>query len=106
MKEIPNLIYLNQLSNNDKTVSNRLMLVLQEEIQEEIESYNLKIFQNDFVSAAEMVHKLRHKIGFLGMEQAYNMSSQFEQNLRFNSLNLKDEFELVLEVIKEFILKH
>jgi HPt (histidine-containing phosphotransfer) domain-containing protein len=106
MEEIPNLIYLNQLSDNDKSVSHQLMLILKEEFQDEFESYNLKMIQNDFVSAAEIVHKLRHKIGFLGMEQAYTMSSQFEQNLRLNSLNLKDEFELVLKVIKKFMLKN
>jgi altronate dehydratase len=105
MNEEPNLIYLNNLSDGDETIKNKLLLILKEEFVQEIEIYKLNVINNNLISAAENVHKIRHKIGFLGMEKAYDLSNQYEHNLRNNSNELKNEFEIILEVINEFVLK-
>ena len=105
MNEEPNLIYLNKISDGDKTVRKRLLLVLKEEFTQEAEEYKFNIINNNLSSASEKVHKIRHKIGFLGMDQAYDLANQYEQNLRTNSIQLKNEFEIILDVINEFVLK-
>ena len=40
------------------------------------------------------------------MEKAYDLTSDYEKNLKNNSLDLKEEFETVLGVINAFILKN
>jgi hypothetical protein len=106
MKEEPNFIYLNQLSAGEQAVKDRLLSVLKEEFATEYEDYKANISNSNLLFASEIVHKIRHKIGFLGMEKAYDLTSDYEKNLKNNSLDLKEEFETVLGVINAFILKN
>lgn len=105
MKEEPNIEYIDQLANGDESVKNRLIKVMKEELPIEIENYNVNIEKLNWLEAAENVHKLRHKIGFLGLENAYQLSYEYEQNLREQSVLLKKEFEVVLKKIINFISK-
>jgi HPt (histidine-containing phosphotransfer) domain-containing protein len=105
MKEEPNIEYINQLANGDESIKNRLIKVMKEELPIEIENYNDNIEKLNWLEAAENVHKLRHKIGFLGLENAYQLSYEYEQNLREQSILLKKEFEIVLKKIINFISK-
>jgi HPt (histidine-containing phosphotransfer) domain-containing protein len=105
MKEEPNIEYINQLANGDESIKNRLIKVMKEELPIEIENYNDNIEKLNWLEAAENVHKLRHKIGFLGLENAYQLSYEYEQNLREQSVLLKKEFEVVLKKIINFISK-
>jgi HPt (histidine-containing phosphotransfer) domain-containing protein len=105
MKEEPNIAYINQLANGDESIKKRLIRVLKEELPVEVENYNVNIEKLNWLEAAENVHKLRHKIGFLGLENAYQLSYEYEQNLREQSVLLKKEFEVVLKKIINFISK-
>lgn len=105
MKEEPNIEYINQLANGDESIKNRLIKVMKEELPIEIENYNDNIEKLNWLEAAENVHKLRHKIGFFGLENAYQLSYEYEQNLREQSVLLKKEFEVVLKKIINFISK-
>ena len=105
MKELPNIEYINKLASGDESIQNRLIEVLKEELPIEVENYNASINKLNWLEAAENVHKLRHKIGFLGLENAYQLSNEYEQNLRMKSILLKNEFEIVLEKIINFISK-
>lgn len=103
MNETPNFIYLNQLSDGDDDIKNKLLVVLKEEFVSEFKEYNTNMINKDLLSASEKVHKLRHKIGFFGMEKAYELSNEYEQNLINNSDILKTEFEETLSIIYKFI---
>jgi HPt (histidine-containing phosphotransfer) domain-containing protein len=103
MEEVPNINYIIQLSNGDESIKKRLINVLKEELPMEVENYNANIEKLNWLEAAENVHKLRHKIGFLGLENAYQLSYEYEQNLREQSILLKKEFEVVLKKIINFI---
>lgn len=105
MEEVPNIEYINQLANGDESIKSRLIKVLKEELPIEVENYNTNIEKLNWIEAAENVHKLRHKIGFLGLENAYQLSDEYEQNLREQSIVLKKEFEIVLKKIINFISK-
>lgn len=106
MKEQPNFVFLNQLSAGEQAVKDRLLGVLKEEFATECLDYYTNISNSNLLFASEIVHKIRHKIGFLGMEKAYDLTSDYEKNLKNNSLVLKEEFEIILDIIKEFILKN
>jgi hypothetical protein len=106
MKEEPNFVFLNQLSEGEQAVKDRLLSVLKEEFAREYADYHANISKRNLLFASEIVHKIRHKIGFLGMEKAYDLTSDYEKNLKNNSLVLKEEFETVLGIINGFILKN
>lgn len=103
MNETPNFIYLNQLSDGDDEIKNKLIVVLKEEFVSEFNEYKANMIIKDLLSASEKVHKLRHKIGFFGMEKAYELSNEHEQNLKNNSDILKTKFDKILNIIYKFI---
>ena len=103
MEELPNLVYINQLACGDELIKKRLINVLKEEFPQEILIYNDNMEKLNLTEAAESVHKIRHKIGFVGLEKAYDLSYDYEQNLRDGSILFKDDFENVLKKITKFI---
>lgn len=106
MNEGPNFIYLDQLSGGNQEIRDRLLFVLKSEFVEEVAEYEMNIANSDFLLAAGIVHKIRHKIGFLGMTKFYDLANEYEHNLMTNSADLKNEFETTLSIVNEFILKN
>jgi HPt (histidine-containing phosphotransfer) domain-containing protein len=105
MEEHPNLDYFNQIANGEEAVINTLISILKSEFPEQLENYNQSISTSNFKETAEAVHKLKHKIGLLGLEKGYHLAHDFEQNLRNHNFQNKKEFEDVLKNITNFIPK-
>lgn len=105
MEEQPNLDYFNQIANGEQAVINTLISILKSEFPEQLENYNQSILASNFKDTAEAVHKLKHKIGLLGLEKGYHLAHEFEQNLRNDNLRNQKEFEDVLKNITNFIPK-
>ena len=103
MEEQPNLDYINQLACGSESIKNKLINVIKEEFPQEVLMYNENMGKLNLIEVAENVHKIRHKIGFLGLEKAYDLSYDYEQNLRQGSIIFKDDFETVLKKITNFI---
>lgn len=103
MKEIPNLNYINQLAKNDLILRNRLLTVLKNEFPTEVQNYKAHVLQSNFLEMSECVHKLKHKIGLLGLEKAYYMASDFEEQLKNGSAALHADFDQVLKNIDSFL---
>lgn len=105
MSEIPNLIYIEQLADGQLEVRLRLLRILRTEFPEEVEMYQSYMQASDFILTAEMVHKLKHKFALLGLEKAYEMAVNYEEQLRRGEADLKPNFEEVLNIIDSFLLK-
>ncbi len=103
MEEQPNLDYFNQIANGEQEIINTLISILKSEFPQQIESYNQNVLAVNSKETAEAVHKLKHKIGLLGLDNGYNLAHQYEQNLRENSYEYKKEFESILKIITNFI---
>lgn len=101
--EQPNLDYFEKLSNQNANFKQRLIDVLKYELPLEIADYQNHIKKNDLKKAAEAVHKLKHKIGVLGMEKGYLEVEQYENNLREGSKSLQLEFEQTIKIIEQFV---
>ena len=101
--EQPNFSYIDALSGGDEAFKLKLIAVVKEELPVEIDVYvaNMKI--KNFQEAAENVHKLKHKISILGLETSYELAVNFEENLKENSLELKEEFDAILKEMLRFI---
>lgn len=103
MKETPNLTYIEQLADGQTALRERLLRVLKSEFPEEVQTYYRGVQKADFFQTAEIVHKLKHKFALLGLEKAYEMAVNYEEQLRKGSADLQSDFEDVLRIIDAFL---
>ncbi len=103
MNEKPNLNYLKEISGGDLEFEEKLLVIVKKELPEEINTYKNFLNENNFKQAAELVHKIKHKISILGLEKSYQVAIDYEEDLKQDNLNLKLEFEEILNSMISFI---
>ena len=101
--EQPNIEYIVKLSGNDKAIKQRLIGVLKQELPLEIEDYYSSMHLSEMNRAAMCVHKLKHKIGILGLEESYYTAEKYEDELKKNRKNLQNKFENTLTLMLDFV---
>jgi hypothetical protein len=101
--EQPNLDYINELGFGDKVFVSKLIGVIKEELPQEMALYHKNFNNSHFVKAAESVHKLKHKLGILGIVDGYNMAIAYEEELKTGKSLLKSEFDTLVEACNHFI---
>jgi HPt (histidine-containing phosphotransfer) domain-containing protein len=101
--EQPNTNYIDQLSAGNQEFRAKIISIIKLELPTEIQAYNDTITNNNYKSAADCVHKLKHKVSVLGLEKSYYIAEQFEDNLKENSTNLQTEFEKILSQMQDFV---
>lgn len=101
--EKPNTNYVDQLSGANNEFRNKLIAILKRELPDEINAYKVQLERGNFTTAAQIVHKLKHKISILGMEKSYYLAEDYEDNLVQNCTLLQNEFESILESMQEFV---
>ncbi len=101
--EQPNLDYIIKLSGNDEVVKQKFITTLKNELPFEIEAYFVSLRSNELHKAAECVHKLKHKIGILGLEAGYNVAEAFEEELKNNQIKIQTEFDTILYSMQSFV---
>ncbi|WP_298552999.1 Hpt domain-containing protein [uncultured Algibacter sp.] len=101
--EQPNLSYINELSGGDDAFKNKLIAIVKKEFPEEKEVY-LKNFEGKkFKKTAENVHKLKHKISILGLEESYKIAEDFEDNLKESNISGYETFNEILQNITDYL---
>ena len=101
--EQPNLDYIKKLSGGDEEFQEQIYGVLCDEFPLERLSYERAINNGDLKDCAAKVHKLKHKISILGLEEGYQTATDYEKQLREGNLEGQAEFESVLDNIEGFI---
>lgn len=99
----PNLTYIKQLANGNVAFERRILGVLKRELPEEVESFREALRKLDYVSAAMLVHKIKHKVSLLGMENGYDLTTKFEDELRDGDVKKLAEFEQILDIMKTYL---
>jgi len=103
-EELPNLSYINELSGGDLSFEEKILSVIKKEFPEEKNIYYQNLKEKKYKEVAENVHKLKHKISILGLENGYSIAVEYENNLLDNSnLTLKEEFESILQNMTQFL---
>ncbi|OIQ20171.1 MAG: histidine kinase [Flavobacterium sp. MedPE-SWcel] len=100
--EQPNLNYIDELAGNDDDFRAKLVNTIKRELPNEVTEYKNTINNSDFLTAANHVHKLKHKISVMGMEKSYYIAEEFEHNLKNHSADLRLEFENILTTMQNF----
>ena len=101
--EQPNIDYIIKLSGNQEIIKQKLINVLKYELPLEIDAYNVSMHLNKMKQSASCVHKLKHKIGILGLEESYHIAEEYENQLTKNEKKLQSEFEKILILIQNFV---
>ncbi|WAC01342.1 Hpt domain-containing protein [Lacinutrix neustonica] len=101
--EQPNQTYINSLSGGDKVFKQKLIDVIKKEFPEEKQVYFDNYNAKNFKLAADNVHKLKHKISILGLEESYEVAVAYEENLLERNSNLKEDFEAILNNITKYL---
>lgn len=101
--EQPNLSYIQSMSAEDKEFEHNLIQIIKREFEEEKVIYLKNIKAKNYTRTAENVHKIKHKIGILGLEKGYKVAVEFEENLREGKIEVKEKFEAVLNIMTNFI---
>ncbi len=100
----PNLNYINELSGDDELFKKKLISIFKKEFPEEKTVFLQNYTTQKWKDAAENVHKLKHKIGMLGLEEGYQVAIDFENELLAHKNTLFPKFMLILDDIEDFIL--
>jgi len=101
--EQPNLNYIKELAAGDEGFERKLIEVVQKELPVEIEEYLANLNNAAYLLAAENVHKLKHKLGILGLEKGYAIAIEYETQLREGNADLKNTFQSILNACTNFI---
>ena len=101
--EQPNLKQIHEIAGGDDVFIDKMLAVLCKEFPKEKEYYHKCINEKDFIKTAEIVHKLKHKISILGLENGYVLARDYENALREGEHDLKEVFEKVLKSIEDFL---
>lgn len=101
--DAPSLKYINKLSSGDEVFSKKLIHVIKAEFPEEKQLYYKNMGLRKFKVAAEIVHKIKHKISVLSFENGHVLATQHEENLKDGNTSLEMKFEEVLNIITKYL---
>jgi hypothetical protein len=105
MKEIPNLSYIDKISNGNTLFTKTLLGIIKKELSGEIESYQFHLKNGSFTKTAKEVHKLSHKIRILGLKKGFKIAEKYSSDLLEHNLKLKMDFDVILTSMLLFIKK-
>ena len=100
---VPNLDYIKSLAGGDTEFENHLISIIKDEFPKEREVYQNNNDGQLYDKAAENVHKLKHKISILGMEDAYHEADTHEELLKTSDSSKVSDFEKILNSIEAFL---
>jgi HPt (histidine-containing phosphotransfer) domain-containing protein len=100
---IPNLDYIDEISDNDLTFKNKIIGIIKRDFPLEKDEFFKNYKSNMHLLAAENVHKLKHKINMLGLEKGYDIAVKFENELREKNNQSFESFIDILKTIDNYL---
>jgi hypothetical protein len=101
--ETPNLEYIDSIAGGDEDFKQQLINILKDEFPKEKILFLNNFNKKEYVLASENVHKIKHKISMLSLNEDFTMASMFEENLKQNNIDLHKKFINCLAKITEFL---
>lgn len=105
MVETPNLDYIKEIAGGNDEFEKKFIAIIQKEFPKEKEDYQSLLDGGELEESAKVVHKLKHKLGILGMNGGYKMAIRYEEELKTGDTSLKEDFATVLTSVEDFIFK-
>ena len=101
--ETPNLDYLKQISGGDLDFENSMLAILKLEFPEECTILKQNFKNSNFKEVALNIHKIKHKIGMLGMINSVDLASKCEESIKKGNTEQYNELVLILERINVYL---
>lgn len=101
--EIPNLTFIKEIAGDDKVFQKSILEILKKEFPEEVSLFKTNFSLKKYEDAANNVHKIKHKIGLLGLEEASEKASEFEKELKKGIITLHPTFLEILNKIHVYL---
>lgn len=101
--ETPNLKYIKQLAGDDVAFEQKFIAILKDEFPVEKQEYIKTLREGKTNETALIVHKLKHKLNILGLENAYRLAVTYEEELKMENTALKKEFSGILDTIESYL---
>ena len=101
----PNLNYINEISDNDTVFKNKLISIIKREFPLEKEEFLSNYNTNQYILAAQNVHKLKHKINMFGLKKGYEIAVKFENELNYEKFDSYEDFIVILDSIDNYLNK-
>jgi HPt (histidine-containing phosphotransfer) domain-containing protein len=101
--ETPNLDYLKQISGGDTDFENTMLNMLKLEFPKELNLLKSNFNDNNFMDLSLDIHKIKHKIGMLGMPKSLDLASICEKNIKEGNTEQYKELTLVLDRINVYL---
>lgn len=105
MAETPNLDYIKEIAGGNEEFEKKFLSIIQSEFPKEKEEYLKFLEDGELEESAKVVHKIKHKLGILGLNDGYKMAIKYEEDLKIGNIALKPDFDTVLQSVQDFILK-
>jgi len=100
---IPNLAYIDEISENDIVFRNKLISIIKREFPIEKEEFLSNYDSNQYVLAAQNVHKLKHKINMFGLKKGFETAMKLENELNRKKFDSYQDFIVVLDLIDNYL---
>lgn len=101
--EEPNLSYIKNLSKGEISFEMEILNVLKEELQDDINSYYDYFDRKNLKQTKLFVHRIKHKMGILGLEKSYEITNRFEKSLSNSDIKDQIYFESMLPIMINFL---
>ncbi|RNC89657.1 MAG: Hpt domain-containing protein [Allomuricauda sp.] len=103
MKETPNLNYVDEVAGGDMEFRQKYITILKEEFPQEMNDYLAQLQLGELKEASLIVHKIKHKLNSLGLNDGHSLAVKHEFELR-NDINLlSGEFTEILRGIESYL---
>lgn len=101
--EEPNLSVIEEISGNDIDFQNSILEILKAEFPKEVDVYKNSFELKAYNEAAKNVHKLKHKISLLGLQEGLQLATQLEIDLKKENTALHNKFLEILDKIHVYL---
>ena len=101
--EQPGLSVIKEISGDDIDFENSILEIIKKEFPEEVEEFTENYKLENYVEASHNVHKVKHKISLLGLEQGLEIASVFELALKKGDTQLHSNFLEILDKIRVYL---
>ena len=101
--EQPSTTYIDDVAGSDADFRASFINIVKMEFPEEYQYYLKMYEEGNLTETASIVHKLKHKLNIVGLQEGYKLAVTYEEELKAGSAALHSTFLPVLDKAKEFI---
>ncbi|HAO14664.1 MAG TPA: histidine kinase [Tenacibaculum sp.] len=105
MEKLPDLSKFDEICNDDTDFKKQMISIIKKEFPVEYNLFEDSFELRNYKATAEVVHKLKHKINLLNLEDDYLVAVKFEKDLLNGTIELYDSFIDILIKIEQFLKK-